>query len=60
MSIVDLVLKLIVLFTSRVFVSQANVLLGKPRDYRAFQSSLGLPIELLSLFIKSAFLLIRD
>ena len=49
-----------VLFTSRVFVSQTNVLLGKPRDYRAFQSSLGLPIELLSLFIKSAFLLIRD
>ena len=52
---VDLVSKLVVFFTLRAVVPQADVLLGKPGDFRAFQSSFGLPIESLSLFSKFFF-----
>ena len=55
MSNVDLVPKLVVFFTLRAVVSQTDVLLGKPRDFRALQTSLGLPIESLSLFQKTFF-----
>ena len=45
MSDVDLVSKLIVLFTLIAFVPQTDILLGKTRDFRTFQKgSLGLPI----------------
>ena len=54
---VDLVSKLVVFFTLRAVVPQADVLLGKPLDFRSFQSSLGLPIESLSLFSKNFFFL---
>ena len=57
MSNVDLVLKLVVFFTLRAVVLQTDVLMGKPRDSRAFKSSLGLPIESLSLFSKKFFFL---
>ena len=57
MSNVDLVSKLVLFFTLRAVVPQTDVLLGKPRDFRAFQSSLGLPIEPLSLFLKNFFFL---
>ena len=40
-SIVDLVSKLVVFFTLRAVVLQTDVLLGKTRDFKAFQSSLG-------------------
>ena len=56
---VDLVSKFIVLFTFRAFVPQADVLLGKPRDFRASQTSLGLPIEPLSLFSDNVFCYMR-
>ena len=56
---VDLVSKLVVFFTLRAVVPQTDVLLGKPRDFRAFQSSLGLPIESLSLFSKNFFSYMR-
>ena len=36
---------------------QTDVLLGKPWDFRAFQISLGLPVESLSLFPKNFFFL---
>ena len=49
MSNVDFVSKLIVLFTLKVFIPQTNVLSGKSRDFRAFQSSSGLAIESLNL-----------
>ena len=52
---VDLVSKLAVFFTLRAVVPQTDVLLGKPRDFRAFQSSLLLPKESLSLFSKNFF-----
>ena len=55
MSNVYLVSKLVVFFTVRAVVLQI-VLLGKPRDFRAFQSSLGLPTESLILFSKNVFL----
>ena len=38
----DFFSKLILLFTLKVFVPQTDVLSGKSRDFRAFQSSLGL------------------
>ena len=57
MSNVDLVSKLVVFFTLRAVVLETDVLLGKPRDSRAFQSSLGLPIKSLSLFPKNFFFL---
>ena len=59
MSNVDLVSKLVVFFTLRAVVPQADVLLGKPIDFRSFQSSLGLPIESLSLFSKKFFSYMR-
>ena len=43
------------MFTLRAFVPQTDVLQGKPRDFRAFQSSLGLTLESLSLFSKNVF-----
>ena len=54
---VDLVSKLVVFFTLRAAVQQTDVSLGKSRDFRALQSSLGLPIESLSLFSKNFFFL---
>ena len=54
---VNLVSKLVVFFTLRAVAPQTDILLGKPRDFRAFQSSLGLPIESLSLFSKNFFLI---
>ena len=57
MSNVDLVPKLVLFFTLRAVVSHTDVLLGKPRDFRALQTSLGLPIESLSLFSKNFFLI---
>ena len=45
--------KFVALFTLRAFVLQTDVLLGKPKDFRAFQISLDLPIESLSLFLKN-------
>ena len=57
MSNVDLVPKLNVFFTLRAVVSQTDVFLGKRRDFRALQTSLGLPIESLSLFSKNFFLI---
>ena len=59
MSNVDLVSKFVVFFTLRAVVSQTDVLLGKPRDFRAFQNSSGLPIESLSL-LSNFFFLIGD
>ena len=56
---VDLVSKLVAFLTLRAVVPQTDVLLGKPRDFRAFQSSLGLPIESLSLFSKNFFSYMR-
>ena len=44
--------KLIIFFTLRAVVRQTDVLLGKPRDFRAFKSSLGLTKESFSLFSK--------
>ena len=44
--------KLIIFFTLRAVVRLTDVLLGKPRDFRAFKSSLGLTKESLSLFSK--------
>ena len=55
MSNVYLVSKLVVFFTVRAVVLQTDVLLGKPRDFRAFQSSLGLPTESLILFSRTFF-----
>ena len=55
MSNVDLVSKFAVFFTLRAIVPQTDILLGKPRDFRAFQISLGLPIESVSLFSKNFF-----
>ena len=54
---VDLVSKLVVFFALRAAVQQTDVSLGKSRDFRALQSSLGLPIESLSLFSKNFFFL---
>ena len=56
MSNVDLISKIVVFFTLRAIVTQIDVILCKPRDFRAFQSFLGLPIESLSLFSKKNFL----
>ena len=56
---VDLVSKLVVFFTLRAVAPQTDVLIGKPRDFRAFQSSLGLPIEPLNLFSKNLFSYMR-
>ena len=55
MSNVDLISKIVVFFTLRAIVTQIDVILCKPRDFRAFQSFLGLPIESLSLFSKKKF-----
>ena len=59
MSNVILVSELVALFTLRAAVLETDVLLGKPRDFRAFQSSLSLPIESLSLFSKNFFSYMR-
>ena len=56
MSNVDLVSKLVALFTLRAVVPQ-TVLLGKRRGFKEFQSSLGLSIESLSLFSETFFLI---
>ena len=55
MSNVHLISKIVVFFTLRAIVTQIDVILCKPRDFRAFQSFLGLPIESLSLFSKKKF-----
>ena len=57
MSDVDLVSKLVVFFTLKAVVPQTDVLLSKPRDFRAFQSFLVLPIKSSSLFSKNFFFL---
>ena len=54
---VDLVSKLNVFFTLKAVVLQTDVSLFKPRDFRAFQSLLGLPLESWSLFLKNFFYL---
>ena len=46
----DLVSKIVAFYILREVVLQTDVLLGKPRDFRAFRRFLGLPIESLSLF----------
>ena len=56
MSNVNLVSKLVALFTLRAVVPQ-TVLLGKRRGFKEFQSSLGLSIESLSLFSETFFLI---
>ena len=57
MSNVDLISKIVVFFTLRAIVTQIDVILCKPRDFRAFQSFLGLPIESLSQKKKIFFIL---
>ena len=57
MANVDLVSKFVVFLTLRAVAPQTDALLGKPRDFRAFQSSLGLPIESLSQLSKNLFFL---
>ena len=57
MSNIDLVSKLVVFFTLRVIVPQTDILLGKGRNFRAFQISLGLQIESLSLSSKNFYFL---
>ena len=56
MSNVYLVSKLVIFFTLRAVVPETDILLGKPRDFRAFQSSFDLPTESLILFLKNFFL----
>ena len=55
MSNVDLVSNLVVFFPLGAVFPETDVLLGKPMDCRVFQSSLGLPMESLSLFSKEIF-----
>ena len=55
MSNFDLVSNLVVFFPLGAVVPETDVLLGKPMDCRVFQSSLGLPMESLSLFSKEFF-----
>ena len=59
MSNVDLVSKLVELFTLRAVVPPTDALLSKPSDFRTFQSSLGLTIESLGLFSKNLFFYMR-
>ena len=58
---VDLISKLIVLFTLRAFVPEADVLLAKPRDFRAFLSLLGVQNGIIESILKyCTFVCVRD
>ena len=52
---VDLFAKLVVFFALRAVFPQTDVLVGKPLDFIASQSSLDLPIESMSLISKTFF-----
>ena len=48
-----------VLLTFSALTSHEQVLLGKPKDFKAFHNFFGLPMHSLNLFSKKSFFLLR-
>ena len=58
-SLPKLTLRSFVLFIFKALTSQEEILLGNPRDFKAFRKSLGLPIDSVNLFSKNALFLLK-